>query len=58
MENVEVTIEAIIKKQKENYRKSDSKLIKKAYDFVEKDTNKRLKWLLLNLRKVYYYEHT
>ena len=34
MENVEVTIEAIIKKQKENYRKSDSKLIKKAYDFA------------------------
>ena len=34
MENVEVTIDAIIKKQKENYRKSDSKLIKKAYDFA------------------------
>ena len=34
MENQEVTIEAIIKKQKENYRKSDSKLIRKAYDFA------------------------
>ena len=34
MENIEVSIEAIIKKQKENYRKSDSKLIKKAYDFA------------------------
>ena len=34
MENQQVTIEEIIKKQKENYRKSDSKLIKRAYDFA------------------------
>ena len=32
MENQQVTIEEIIKKQKENYRKSDSKLIKRAYN--------------------------
>ena len=34
MEVSEVSIEDIIKKQKENYKKSDSKLIKKAYDFA------------------------
>ncbi|MGN1299159.1 MAG: RelA/SpoT family protein [Candidatus Scatovivens sp.] len=34
MEKEEITIENIIKKQKENYRKSDSKLIRRAYDFA------------------------
>ena len=44
MINEEVTIEDIIKKQKENYRKSDSKLIKKAYDYaVSKHGNQKRK---------------
>ncbi len=37
VDNEEVTIEKIIKKQKENYRRSDSKLIKRAYDFAVKN---------------------
>ena len=44
MINEEVTIEDIIKKQKENYRKTDSKLIKKAYDYaVSKHGNQKRK---------------
>ena len=35
-EKNDVTIEDIIKLQKQNYSKSDSKLIRKAYDFAFK----------------------
>ena len=34
-ENIEVTIESIIEKQRQNYQNSDSELIRRAYEYAK-----------------------